>query len=92
MNFSQTTSGKSISNSVYSNSCVSVCVFMCECICSLGAPVPPVHDSHLFSLSHVGLMTAVRVKSICINTSQNCKLVELHMSIKAKPQSENSSG
>ena len=41
-------------NKKHSNS---LCV--CECTCSLGAPVPPVHDSLLF-VSHMNLTTAVR--------------------------------
>lgn len=30
-----------------------------KCTCSLGAPIPPVHSSHLF-VSHMNIMTAVR--------------------------------
>lgn len=60
------------------------------CACSLGAPVPPVHDSHLFCLTHES-NDSCKGESICINTPRNCKLAA-HVSAKAKLQSENSSG
>lgn len=55
---------------------------MYECTYSLGAPVPPVHVSP-FCLTHESNDSG-KAKSIRLNTSQNCKLVALHKTIKRK--------